>query len=137
MSQLPFLLLAGCILCGFFLVSFSSQKLRLPSVLVYIALGTALAKLFPDQETIHLAGEIGIVLLFFILGLEFPLARMLEISRKVWSAGLLDVVLKRKRKEMKCSGKWLSCPHAAPAEARRYRLRRESKAAPNFSWISA
>lgn len=93
MSQLPFLLLAGFILCGFFLVSFSSQKLRLPSVLIYIALGTALAKLFPDQETIHLAGEIGIVLLFFILGLEFPLARMLEISRKVWSAGLLDVVL--------------------------------------------
>ncbi|MFW6080520.1 MAG: cation:proton antiporter [Desulfosalsimonas sp.] len=33
------------------------------------------------------------MLLFFILGLEFPLARMVSISRKIWPAGLLDVVL--------------------------------------------
>ncbi|WP_035254637.1 cation:proton antiporter [Desulfatiglans anilini] len=93
MAQLPFLLLAGLILCSFFFVSFSSQKLRLPSVLVYIVLGIALTSFFRENEAIHLAGEVGIVLLFFILGLEFPLARMVEISRRIWPAGLMDVLL--------------------------------------------
>lgn len=93
MPQLPFLLLAGLILCSFFFVSFSSQKLRLPSVLIYIVLGIALTSFFRQIEAIHLAGEVGIVLLFFILGLEFPLARMIEISRRIWPAGMLDVLL--------------------------------------------
>ncbi|MFO7785452.1 MAG: cation:proton antiporter, partial [Desulfatiglandales bacterium] len=44
-------------------------------------------------ELIHIAAEVGIVLLFFILGLEFPLARMIAISRRIWPAGLLDVAI--------------------------------------------
>jgi len=90
--NLPFLLFAGLILCAFFLVSFTSRKFRLPSVLVYIVLGTAVSTFFHDIEAIHTVAEIGIVLLFFILGLEFPLARMVDISRKIWPAGLLDVL---------------------------------------------
>jgi monovalent cation:H+ antiporter-2, CPA2 family len=45
------------------------------------------------SDTVHIVGEIGIVLLFFILGLEFPLSRMIDISKKIWPAGLLDVLL--------------------------------------------
>jgi CPA2 family monovalent cation:H+ antiporter-2 len=93
MTQLPFLLLAGLALCTFFFVSFGSQKLRLPSVLAYIILGVAAAFIWPEDKTIHRIGEIGIVLMFFILGLEFPLARMFEISKQIWPAGFLDVVL--------------------------------------------
>ena len=93
MAELPFLLLAGLILCTFFAVSFTSQKLRLPSVLVYIMMGAGAAMFFAKSDTIHIVGEIGIVLLFFILGLEFPLARMIDIAKKVWPAGLLDVFL--------------------------------------------
>ncbi|HDQ40027.1 MAG TPA: cation:proton antiporter [Desulfonatronum sp.] len=93
MTPLPFLLLAGLALCAFFAFSFASQKLRLPSVLVYIVMGAGLSFLFPDKEVIHTAAEIGIVLLFFILGMEFPLARMVTISRRIWPAGLLDVLL--------------------------------------------
>lgn len=93
MTHLPFLLLAGLALCTFFLVSFGSQKLRLPSVLAYIVLGIAAVFIWPEDKTIHHMGEIGIVLMFFILGLEFPLARMFEISKQIWPAGLLDVVL--------------------------------------------
>lgn len=89
--NIPFLLFAGLILCAFFLVSFTSQKFRLPSVLVYIILGAAVSTFFHNIEAIHTVAEIGIVLLFFILGLEFPLARMMGISRKIWPAGLLDV----------------------------------------------
>ena len=93
METLPFLLFAGLILCTFFLVSFTSQKFRLPSVLLYIILGVAVSSFFHDIEAIHTVAEIGIVLLFFILGLEFPLARMVSISKKIWPAGVLDVGL--------------------------------------------
>ena len=92
MSNLPFLLLAGLMLCTFFAVSYASRKFRLPSVLIYIILGTVVSSLFFKNELIHIAAEIGIVLLFFILGLEFPLARMIDISRRIWPAGLLDVL---------------------------------------------
>ncbi len=93
MEKIPFLLLAGLMLCSFFAVSFASQKFRLPSVLIYIALGAAVSSLFCESELIHIAAEVGIVLLFFILGLEFPLARMIAISSRIWPAGLLDVVI--------------------------------------------
>ncbi len=93
MENIPFLLFAGLILCAFFIVSFASQKFRLPSVLVYIVLGAAVSSFFHDIKAIHTVAEIGIVLLFFILGLEFPLARMVGISKKIWPAGLLDVLL--------------------------------------------
>ncbi|MFO7859949.1 MAG: cation:proton antiporter [Desulfosalsimonas sp.] len=93
METIPFLLFAGLILCTFFLVSFTSQKFRLPSVLLYIILGVAVSSFFHDIKAIHTVAEIGIVLLFFILGLEFPLARMVSISKKIWPAGLLDVGL--------------------------------------------
>jgi monovalent cation:H+ antiporter-2, CPA2 family len=93
MAELPFLLLAGLILCTFFLVSFTSQKLRLPSVLIYIMLGALAALFFDKSDTVHVVGDIGIVLLFFILGLEFPLVRMVDISKKIWPVGLLDIFL--------------------------------------------
>ncbi len=93
MENIPFLLFAGLILCGFFIVSFASNKFRLPSVLVYIVLGVAVSSYFSDIEAIHTVAEIGIVLLFFILGLEFPLARMVSISKKIWPAGFLDILL--------------------------------------------
>lgn len=80
-------------LCTFFAVSFASQKFRLPSVLMYIALGAAVSSFFFKSELIHIAAEIGIVLLFFILGLEFPLARMVAISTRIWPAGLIDATL--------------------------------------------
>jgi monovalent cation:H+ antiporter-2, CPA2 family len=92
-ENLPLLLLAGLMLCSFFAVSFASQKFRLPSVLIYIVLGAAVTSLAYESELVHVAGEVGIVLLFFILGLEFPLARMITISRRIWPAGLIDVML--------------------------------------------
>lgn len=93
MENLPLLLLAGLMLCSFFAVSFASQKFRLPSVLIYIVLGAAVTSLAYESELVHVAGEVGIVLLFFILGLEFPLARMITIARRIWPAGLIDVML--------------------------------------------
>jgi CPA2 family monovalent cation:H+ antiporter-2 len=92
-ENIPFLLVEGLMLFVFFAISFASQKFRLPSVLIYIVLGTAVSSLFLKSEWIHIAAEIGIVLLFFILGLEFPLARMITLSKRIWPAGFLDVAL--------------------------------------------
>ncbi|MDQ1336999.1 MAG: family monovalent cation:H+ antiporter-2, partial [Thermodesulfobacteriota bacterium] len=93
MENIPFLLVEGLMLFAFFTISFASQKFRLPSVLLYIVLGAAVSSLFLKNELLHIAAEIGIVLLFFILGLEFPLTRMVALSRRIWPSGLLDVVL--------------------------------------------
>ena len=93
MDNIPLLLLEGLMLFSFFAISFASQKFRLPSVLLYIVLGTVVSSLFLKSELIHIAAEIGIVLLFFILGLEFPLARMITLSKRIWPAGFLDVAL--------------------------------------------
>lgn len=93
MDSLPFLLLAGIVLITFFGASLTSMRIRVPSVLVYILLGIALAGQFSHSSHIHKAAEIGIVFLFFIVGLEFPLIRMMDVGRRIWPAGLLDVVL--------------------------------------------
>jgi monovalent cation:H+ antiporter-2, CPA2 family len=92
-ENIPFLLLAGLMLCAFFAVSFASQKFRLPSVLIYIVVGISVSSLFLEREWVHVAAEIGIVLLFFVLGLEFPLARMISISKRIWPAGFIDMGL--------------------------------------------
>jgi CPA2 family monovalent cation:H+ antiporter-2 len=90
----PFLLAGGITLILFFALGFASRKLKLPSVLGFILLGIALAGwLGENGATLHYLAEIGIVLLFFILGLQFPLQRMKDVSIRVWPAGLLDVVL--------------------------------------------
>lgn len=93
MENIPFLLVEGLMLVAFFGISFASQKFRLPSVLLYIVLGAAVSTLFLKSELLHVAAEIGIVLLFFILGLEFPLTRMVALSRRIWPSGFLDVAL--------------------------------------------
>lgn len=93
MENIPVLLLEGLMLFTFFAISFASQKFRLPSVLLFIVLGVAVSSLFLKSELLHIAAEIGIVLLFFILGLEFPLTRMVALSRRIWPSGFLDVVL--------------------------------------------
>jgi len=92
-ENIPFLLVEGLMLFAFFAISFASQKFRLPSVLLFIVLGAAVSSLFLKNELLHIAAEIGIVLLFFILGLEFPLTRMVALSRRIWPSGFLDAAL--------------------------------------------
>ncbi|KUO50190.1 MAG: sodium:proton exchanger [Desulfitibacter sp. BRH_c19] len=93
LENVSLLLLGGIMLLLFFSISFASQRIRIPSVLLFIIVGILLAGAFSKSETLHTIAEIGIVLLFFLLGLEFPLQRMLSISKKVWPAGVLDLIL--------------------------------------------
>ncbi|TCT19056.1 transporter (CPA2 family) [Melghiribacillus thermohalophilus] len=93
MEQFPILLGAGIVLLFVFWFGFLSLKMKMPNVILYILLGIILAKWISHHEILHFASEIGIVILFFLLGLEFKLKRLGGIARKIWPAGLLDVFL--------------------------------------------
>ncbi len=85
----------GVVLLLFFAVSFVFQKIRLPSLLGYIFIGIALSTFLTvnmDSLFNHIA-DIGIMFLFFLLGLEYPLNQLRNISRRIWQVGTMDVVL--------------------------------------------
>uniref|UniRef100_UPI00245490BA cation:proton antiporter n=1 Tax=Nocardia carnea TaxID=37328 RepID=UPI00245490BA len=50
-------------------------------------------ELHEADEFIHLASEIGVVLLLLLLGLEYSAAELFTGMRRSWMAGLLDLVL--------------------------------------------
>jgi CPA2 family monovalent cation:H+ antiporter-2 len=87
------LFIAGGIFILLFAVGFIGMKIRIPGVVLYILLGITLGSHFSDSHLLHLAGEVGIVLLFFMLGMEFPVRRLAGIAGKVAPAGTLDLVL--------------------------------------------
>ncbi|MRH44763.1 cation:proton antiporter [Aquibacillus halophilus] len=93
LSDFPLLLGAGLVLLGIFFLGFLSLKLNFPSVILYILFGVVLADLLSHNELLHFASEIGIVLLFFLLGLEFSVRRLGGIAKKIWPSGLLDIFL--------------------------------------------
>lgn len=92
-EHFPALLGAGLILLFIFYLGYLSLKIKMPNVILYILLGIILADVVHDSELLAFASEIGIVLLFFLLGLEFNVKRLGGIAKKIWPSGLLDVVL--------------------------------------------
>ncbi|WP_233422672.1 cation:proton antiporter [Pontibacillus marinus] len=91
--EMPSLLGAGLVLLLIFWLGFLSLKIKFPNVILYILLGIVLAGALHHNELLHFASEIGIVLLFFLLGLEFNIKRLGGIAKKIWPAGFLDVGL--------------------------------------------
>lgn len=78
---------------GIFLLGFIALKTNFPSVILFILLGIGMGKLVSGNHILEFTGEIAIVLLFFMLGLEFSIKRLAGIAKKVWSSGLLDIIL--------------------------------------------
>ncbi|UOE93092.1 cation:proton antiporter [Alkalihalobacillus sp. LMS39] len=91
--EFPELLSAGLILLLLFFVGFLGVKIKIPNVIIFIITGIVISGMFTDTHLLHFAGEIGIVLLFFMLGMEFPIKQLLTVAKKVVKAGVLDVVL--------------------------------------------
>ncbi|SDQ29125.1 cation:proton antiporter [Virgibacillus salinus] len=92
-TDLPTLLGAGIVLLGIFVLGFIGFRIRFPNVILYILLGVSFAGFLEGNEILHFSSEIAIVLLFFVLGLEFSTKRLGGIAKKIWSSGLLDVIL--------------------------------------------
>lgn len=93
LHDMPELLDAGLILLGIFILGFFALKTNFPNVILFILFGIGLGKFLTDNEILHFAGEVAIVLLFFMLGLEFSIKRLAKIAKKVWTSGLLDIFL--------------------------------------------
>ena len=90
-QAIPFLMLFGFLNLALFFAGLLGRLFRFPAILFYIIAGIVLGKLIHAEEAIEIFSEIGIVLLFFYLGLEFNLSRAFSTAKKIWSVGLLDL----------------------------------------------
>lgn len=93
MPEMPDLLAAGLMLLVLFIGGWVSFKMRFPDVIIYLLIGIVVSSWLADSHLLYFAGEIGIVLLFFMLGMEFPVRQLLHVATKVFRAGILDIVL--------------------------------------------
>ncbi|KYG34368.1 cation:proton antiporter [Alkalihalobacillus trypoxylicola] len=93
MTEIPELLGSGLLLLLLFFVGYIGSKMRIPTIIVFILLGIVLGGWLTDNHLLHFAGEIGIVLLFFMLGMEFPIKQLMTVAKKVLGAGILDFFL--------------------------------------------
>ncbi|RMD46396.1 MAG: cation:proton antiporter, partial [Aquificota bacterium] len=85
-----FLLIFGFLNLSLFAAGYIGKILRFPAVFFYILFGIFLGKFVHEAEAIEIFSEIGIVLLFFYLGLEFNIDRAVKTAKKIWSVGIID-----------------------------------------------
>lgn len=89
---IPFLLEFGLINLALFLAGYLGRLLKLPAIIFYILIGIILGKLIHEDETIERFSELGIVLLFFYLGIEFNISRAISTAKRIWFVGLMDII---------------------------------------------
>lgn len=81
------------------LVSVLFSKLKWPKVIGYILAGVALSKhtwgasLLVDESSVQTIGQLGIIFLMFILGLEFSTSSMKKIKDVALPAALFDTIV--------------------------------------------
>ncbi len=90
MHELSFLLVFGLITLALFLGGYIGRLLRFPAIVFYIIIGIIAGQIGHFEKAFHIFSEIGIVLLFFYLGLEFNFERAVNTAKKIWHIGLLD-----------------------------------------------
>ncbi|HIE59488.1 MAG TPA: cation:proton antiporter [Hydrogenothermaceae bacterium] len=88
--HLPFLLLFGIVSIILFISGYIGKLIRFPTIIFFIFAGLVLGNIVHQEEVIEKFSEIGIVLLFFYLGLEFNFKRAIETGKKIWIVGFLD-----------------------------------------------
>jgi CPA2 family monovalent cation:H+ antiporter-2 len=91
LQQLVLLLAASVV------IIFVSHKIKLPPVVGFLLTGILIGpggfSLVKDTRTVDVLAEIGVVMLLFMIGLEFTLDRLKRIQRYFWVGGGLQVVL--------------------------------------------
>jgi len=74
-----------------------SNKIKLPAVIGFLLTGILIGpgglRWVSDSEMVKMMAEIGVVMLLFVLGLEFSLDRLKSIRRSFWFGGSFQVVL--------------------------------------------
>ncbi len=87
------MLVSGGLFLLMFFIAIIGIRYKIPEVITYILIGVVLTSLIGESELLHIIGEVGIVLLFFMLGMEFPLKQLIGVAKKVTPAGSIDVLL--------------------------------------------
>jgi CPA2 family monovalent cation:H+ antiporter-2 len=79
------------------ILAFLFLKLRLPVLTAFLCAGLIVGpsgfNLIKDPHVVESIAEIGVILLLFIIGIEFSVKKLLAYRREVFVAGLLQVVL--------------------------------------------
>ncbi|MEZ0324001.1 MAG: cation:proton antiporter [Hydrogenothermaceae bacterium] len=91
MMNMPFLLEFGLLSLSLFIAGYIGKVFKLPTAIFYIVIGILLGSFIHEDETIERFSELGIVLLFFYLGLEFNIVRAVSTAKRIWTVGLLDI----------------------------------------------
>jgi CPA2 family monovalent cation:H+ antiporter-2 len=85
------------LLAAAIVIIFVSHKIKIPPVVGFLLTGILIGpggfSLVQDTETIDVLAEIGVVMLLFMIGLEFTLERLKRIQRNFWLGGGLQVLL--------------------------------------------
>lgn len=90
-EAIPFLMFFGFLNLALFVAGLIGKLFRFPPILFYILFGIFLGHFIHEEKAIEIFSEIGVVLLFFYLGLEFNLNRAISTAKRIWSVGLLDL----------------------------------------------
>lgn len=91
--EIPELLLGGLLLLLLFAGGFIAHRFNLPDVLVFLVSGILLGLFIHESHLMEFAAEVGIVLLFFMLGMEFPIKQLQSMALKIYKPGLMDLIL--------------------------------------------
>jgi monovalent cation:H+ antiporter-2, CPA2 family len=74
-----------------------SLKLKIPTVIGFlvtgILIGPGVLRWVNNSEIVKIMADIGVVMLLFVVGLEFSLDRLKSISRSFWFGGSFQVIL--------------------------------------------
>jgi CPA2 family monovalent cation:H+ antiporter-2 len=94
---LPLIELGAVVFCLGLLAKLAG-RIRMSPIPLYLLGGLAfgsggLVELEGMKEFTHLAGEIGVILLLLMLGLEYTASELFTGLRRSWQAGVLDLVL--------------------------------------------
>jgi CPA2 family monovalent cation:H+ antiporter-2 len=78
-------------------ITFLFHHLRIAPIVGYlivgVLLGPSMLGIVQDIELIEMLAEVGVILLLFLIGVEFSLAEIIRISRAVFLGGFLQVML--------------------------------------------
>jgi Kef-type K+ transport system membrane component KefB len=95
LSDATFLRELGFIILAAAIFSVAARPARIPSLVAYILAGLFLGPVtgfLTVSEAVHLASEVGIALLLFLVGLELSLEKIKDVGKVAVAAGLGQVV---------------------------------------------
>ncbi|MBL1142656.1 MAG: potassium transporter KefB [Proteobacteria bacterium] len=79
------------------IVVWGMKRLKLPPILGYLLVGTLVGShalgWLPEEESIRILAEIGVVFLLFMIGLEFSLSRLIAMKSTVFGLGSVQVII--------------------------------------------